>query len=83
MRLLYYDAVRQRQVEEELGVQFVEFYGLLESDFITIHINLTPENHHLIGTKQIDKMKKTSILLLISAATRMCNSYIPRTGQLK
>jgi glyoxylate reductase len=64
MRLLYYDAVRQRKIEEELGVQFVEFDTLLaESDFITIHINLTPENYHLIGAKQIDKMKKTSILV--------------------
>lgn len=64
MRLLYYDAVRQGQVEEELGVQFVEFDRLLaESDFITIHVNLTPENYHFMGAKQFDKMKKTSILV--------------------
>jgi glyoxylate reductase len=64
IKLLYYDVVRQRQIEEELGVQFVEFDRLLaESDFITIHINLTPENYHLIGAKQFDKMKKTSILV--------------------
>ena len=64
MRVLYYDFVRQRKIEDELDVQFVEFDTLLaESDFITIHINLTPENHHLIGTKQIDKMKGSSILV--------------------
>lgn len=64
MKLLYYDAVRQKQSEEELGIQFVEFDRLLaESDFITIHINLTPENYHLMGAKQFDKMKKTSILV--------------------
>ncbi len=64
MKLLYYDAVRQKQSEEELGIQFVEFDRLLaDSDFITIHINLTPENYHLMGAKQFDKMKKTSILV--------------------
>jgi glyoxylate reductase len=64
MKLLYYDVARQRQIEEELGVQFVEFDRLLaESDFITIHINFTPENYHVIGTKEFDKMKKTSILV--------------------
>ena len=64
MKLLYHDVVRQKQSEEELGIQFVEFDRLLaESDFITIHINLTPENYHLMGAKQFDKMKKTSILV--------------------
>jgi len=64
MKLLYHDVVRQKQSEEELGIQFVEFDRLLaESDFITIHINLTAENYHLMGAKQFDKMKKTSILV--------------------
>lgn len=64
MKLLYYDVVRQRQAEKELGVEFVEFDRLLaESDFITIHINLTPESYHLMGARQFAKMKKTSILV--------------------
>jgi glyoxylate reductase len=64
MKLLYYDLVRRKDVEEELGLQYVSFDTLLkESDFVTIHTNLTPETHHLIGAKQFAMMKKTSVLI--------------------
>jgi len=36
---------------------------LAQSDFITLHTNLTPETFHLIGAKQFEKMKKTAILI--------------------
>ncbi len=64
MRLLYYDVARHAQVEDELGIQHVGFDELLaESDFITIHTNLTAETHHLIGAKQFEKMKRTCVLV--------------------
>jgi glyoxylate reductase len=64
MKLLYYDVVRQKQIEDELGVQYVELDRLLaESDFITIHTNLTPETHHLMDARRLGRMKKTSILI--------------------
>jgi len=64
MRLLYYDVVRQKKLEDELGIQYLELERLLaESDFITIHTNLTAETHHLIGAKQFEKMKRTSVLV--------------------
>jgi glyoxylate reductase len=64
MRLLYYDVVRQKNLEDELGVQYLELDRLLaESDFITIHTNLTAETHHLIGAKQFERMKRTSVLV--------------------
>ena len=64
MKLLYHDVVRNTQAEKELGIQFVDMNALLEqSDFITLHTNLTPETHHLIGRDQFRKMKKTAILV--------------------
>lgn len=64
MKLLYYDVVRNSKAEEELGVEYVELARLLaDSDFITIHTNLTKETHHLIGAKQFEMMKRTCILV--------------------
>lgn len=64
MKLLYYDLARRKDVENELGIQYVNLETLLkESDFITVHTNLTPETHHLIGAKQFEMMKKTCILV--------------------
>jgi glyoxylate reductase len=64
MKILYCDVIRQEQSEDELGIHYVEIDTLLaESDFVTIHVNLTPATYHLIGAKELSKMKKTSILI--------------------
>jgi len=64
MRILYTDVVRNKQAENELGLEYVAMERLLgQSDFITLHVNLTPETHHLIGRKQLESMKPTSILV--------------------
>jgi len=65
MRILYHnDRTRNKQAESELGVEYVDMDRLLaESDFITIHTNLTPETHHLIGRKEFGSMKRTAILI--------------------
>ena len=36
---------------------------LTESDFVTVHTNLTPETHHLIGAEELAKMKRTTVLV--------------------
>lgn len=36
---------------------------LAESDFISIHSNLTPENRHLLGLEQFKKMKPTACII--------------------
>jgi glyoxylate reductase len=64
MRILYYDVVRREDLEEEPGLEFVDFETLLErSDFISLHVPLTSETHHLIGTQQFGLMKPTAILI--------------------
>jgi len=64
MKILYHGHARNREAEDELGIQYADMDSILaQSDFITLHTNLTPETHHLIGAKQFDKMKKTAILV--------------------
>jgi len=46
------------------GIEQVDFDTLLrESDAITIHVHLTPENYHLISTDQFAKMKDGVFLI--------------------
>lgn len=66
MKVLYYD-VAQREPEEEksLGFEYVPSLTALLSraDFITLHVSLTPETHHLISTAEFGAMKPTAILI--------------------
>jgi len=65
MRILYTDVIRlPKEVEDELGAKFVSLDELLSSsDSVTIHTPLLPETHHLIGEKELKKMKKTAYLI--------------------
>ena len=47
-----------------LGVKFVDLDTLLsESDIVTLHVPLTPETEHMIGARELAKMKPTAILI--------------------
>ncbi len=64
MRVLYYDATRREDLEKELGVEYADMDKLLEgSDFISLHVPLTPETYHLMGEGQFRKMKPTAFLI--------------------
>jgi len=55
MRVIYYDKVRREDAERELGVEFRNLEDLLrESDFVTLHVPLTPETYHMIGERVAD-----------------------------
>ena len=86
MRTMYYDVIRQKQYEDELGIEYATLDKVLtESDFITIHTNLTPETHHLISTKQFEKMKRTCILVNTSRGPIVDNMALYealRTGKI-
>jgi phosphoglycerate dehydrogenase-like enzyme len=63
IRLLGYD-VAACPSAEKLGITMVSLDQLLaESDFITLHAALTPENRGLIGEKELRKMKPTAHLI--------------------
>lgn len=65
MRVIYYDVYRPSpQVEQELGVTYVDLETLLkEADVISIHVPLTPETRYLIGEDGLRLMKKSAILI--------------------
>jgi glyoxylate reductase len=65
MRILYYDPQPlPREAEEQMGATRVDLGRLIaESDFISIHVPLTKETHHLISTAQFNQMKPTAVLI--------------------
>ena len=64
MKIFYHDVLRREEFEEELGVVFTDLERLLrESDFVTLHVSLAKETHHLIGRKELEIMKPTAILI--------------------
>jgi phosphoglycerate dehydrogenase-like enzyme len=57
MRLLAFDVAPAAEAKQ-LGIEFVSLDELLgESDFISLHAALTPENRKLIGEAQFRRMK--------------------------
>jgi len=64
MRIVYYDKIRRRNAELELGVEYLSLDKLLRiSDFVSLHVPLTPETASLIGERELEKMKKTAYLI--------------------
>ncbi len=64
MRVLYYDQQRQFEAEKSLGVEYCQLDELLaKADFVTLHVNLTPETRGLIGNRELVLMKPTAILI--------------------
>lgn len=64
MKVRYFDVQRYPELETELNVQYASLSTLLsQSDFITLHINLNPSSHHLIGREELGIMKPTAYLI--------------------
>jgi len=62
--ILYCDVVAYPEAERELGARRVSLDQLLkESDVVTIHVPLLPENHGLIAERELSLMKSTAILV--------------------
>jgi glyoxylate reductase len=65
MRIRYHDVYRPAaDVEQELQAEYRELGDLLrESDFVSVHTNLTPQTHHLINAERLAMMKPTAVLV--------------------
>ncbi|MEJ7802711.1 MAG: D-glycerate dehydrogenase [Candidatus Limnocylindria bacterium] len=65
MNVLYHDVHPATAEEEaELGARRVEMEELLrDSDFISLHVNLTDETHHLIDADALRAMRSTAVLV--------------------
>ena len=64
MRILYTSRGHNQELETKLGASRVDFEKLLrESDFISIHVPLTKETHHIFNAETFRKMKKTAYII--------------------
>jgi glyoxylate reductase len=64
MRILVNNRRQDPRLAAKYDVTFVDFLDLLrESDFVSLHVALTPETHHLISTRELKLMKKTAVLI--------------------
>src|SRR4030067_1247215 len=63
MKVLFYDVIPRPEIEK-LGAKKVDLTTLLrQSDFVTIHVPLMKETHHLINDEKLRLMKKTDYII--------------------
>ncbi len=64
MDILYHNRSRKKDAEEEFEARYLDLDDLLEAaDFVTLHTPLTDETHHLIGARELEKMKPKAVLV--------------------
>lgn len=66
MRVLVYDVILEKLMDHvrDVGGEAVSFEEVLSgSDFVTLHVPLTPGTQHLIGEGELSKMKKNAYLI--------------------
>jgi len=64
MKILYCDPNPRTKIEESVMAMRISLKELLsESDFVSLHVPLIPETHHLIDATALEAMKSTSILI--------------------
>ena len=67
MRILVHSRSGRPDLERELGAERVSFAALLAgSDFVSVHVPLTPETRHLFDAAAFDRMKRSAILINVA-----------------
>lgn len=64
MNILAYDLIKDEAYASEHQIDYVNLNELLRtSDFISLHLPLTEQTHHLIGAKELASMKETAVIV--------------------
>jgi len=64
MKILYHDMSHNEEIERNLQAEYASLNSLLEnSDFVSIHVPLCEETHHMISTNELKLMKKSAIII--------------------
>jgi glyoxylate reductase len=67
MTLLYHSRTRNPQVESQYGLKYADLPELLgASDFVSLHVPLTPQTRHFIGQRELRMMKPSAILINVA-----------------
>jgi glyoxylate reductase len=64
MKILFYDVIPRPEMEKDFGARRADLDTIFkESDFISIHVPLMKETHHLVNEEKLKLMKKTAYLI--------------------
>lgn len=64
MKILYTDKFGNTELEKEVGARKVPLDELLkESDFVSVHVNLTEETRHLMSAREFGLMKPSGVFV--------------------
>jgi lactate dehydrogenase-like 2-hydroxyacid dehydrogenase len=64
MPILYHNRTRDLDFEKRFNAEFVSLEELMkQSDFVSVHVPLTEETHHLIDGTALSLMKPTAVLV--------------------
>jgi glyoxylate reductase len=65
MKVIYHSRTRLEPVaEQELNLSWAPLESLLrEADFVSLHVPLTPQTRHLIGSRELGLMKDSAYLI--------------------
>ena len=85
MRILYCAPHRApKNLESELDAQLVDRNRLIaESDFLSLHVPLTPETRHLIGARELARMKPSAFLINTARGPVVDEAALCKALQLK
>ena len=64
MNVAYYDVAPNAEFEAATGADYLTKDELLAcADFVTLHVPLLPETHHMMSAREFGLMKKTAFLI--------------------
>lgn len=64
LKILAFDPYKNEKLAKEIGFEYSDLDTILESsDFISLHVPLTPQTLHMIGEKTLKKMKNGAVLV--------------------
>ena len=62
MKVIYYDTIRNEEAERTQGIEFRRKDEVIrDSDFLSVHVPLTPETRNSISTEEFRMMKNASL----------------------
>lgn len=80
MRILAFDVYPDHKFAKETGIEYVSLDTIYrESDIITLHCPLTPENVHMINTDTISRMKN-GVMIINTGRGKLINTRDLITG---
>ena len=67
MKILYHNRHRDPETEQALGAEWVPLDRLLEeSDFVSVHVPLTPQTRHMFGADEFARMKPSATFINVA-----------------